>query len=1223
MDAVALTDHGAMYAAADFYLAARDRGIRPIIGCEVYVAPRAHTDRDPTLDRRAYHLTLLARNLEGYQNLVRLVSRASLDGFYYKPRVDRDLLRTHAAGLICLSGCPSSELSRALAQDDQVQAEAIARWHADVFGPENYYIELQRPGLPEQEPLVHNLIGLASSLGLPVVASNDVHYLTPDDKDAHDILLCIQTGSRVEDTDRMRMEGNWHLKSPEEMAQAFGDHPDALANSMAIAQRCDIELPFGRIAMPEVDIPEGMTATEYLTQKATDGLSRRRPDAAPTYHERLNYELNIIDQTDFSAYLLLVGEIMEFARAQGMLTAPRGSVNGSLVAYATGMSEIDPIKHNIIFERFLSVGRKGSMPDVDMDFPSDRRDEVIKYITQRFGSDHVAQIVTFGTLAARAAVRDSGRVLGMDYGEVDRIAKLIPVNPITPFDINRSLKSVSELQDLYQDDARVRRLLDSAQRIEGIARHASTHAAGLVVSKGPLQEHIPLTRSADGQPVAQFTFQTIEKIGLLKLDVLGLSNLRTIQHTLRLVEQDSGHKLMPEDIALDDDAAFALLRKGRTVGVFQLESTGMTRTLRDLAPANIGELAAIIALYRPGPMANIETYIDRKHGRSEPSYLHESLEPILHETYGVLVYADQVLMIARELPGYSWDEADNFRKAIGKKIRYAVQKEHEQFVTRSTERGIPTDVAEQVFTLIEPFAGYGFNKAHAVSYAVIAYWTAWLKARYPVEFLSALLATDAGEIEKIARTKAEAELLGVDVLPPNINQSGVTFEPRDRSIVFGLAAVKNVGEPAVEAIVAARESGGSFTSLADACERVDLRSTPKSAWESLIKVGALDELGERQAMLESLEPAMKHGRDVQSDRATGQATMFDTGLLVTTEEPTFGMANVPAAPENDRRRWEKELLGLYVTPSPLSDHEIGEQLAANVDTRIYEIDPMHVGQTLTVGGIVSNVRSFITRKGHTMGAITLEDPPGTIEIICFPRLWQRIAGDLEADRVVMASGRIEGDDAAPRMLADNIYTLSAISDGLAKANADRSSQTEVKPIQRHSVGSTETQETTEQQITGNERDTDPSQADTKAVAENTNQSSTTTDSLGKPESVFSHTMDSDPTEHAAIGSPESKIPTIDPHTTNRLPDEEPKTNTPPTRVIVTLHRSPDPSFDIDLLKRLEAATTTNRGKTPLDLHVIKPDGSVTRLLWQHRVDPSDALLTDLTNQFGADAVQTS
>jgi DNA polymerase-3 subunit alpha len=1027
----------------------------------------------------------------------------------------------------------------------------------------------------------------------------------------------------VADTNRMRMDGEWHLKSTEEMTAAFGDHPEALLNSTKIAERCNIELPFDRIDMPKPELPDKMTEIQFLTQQATEGLKRRLGDPPPAYQDRLAYELDIIKQTDFGPYLLLVGEIMAFAREQGMLTAPRGSVNGSLVAYATGMSEIDPIKHDIIFERFLTLGRKGSMPDVDMDFPSDRRDEVINYISNRYGADHVAQIVTFGTLAARAAVRDVGRVLGMEYGLVDRIAKLIPVNPITPFDINRSIETVSELKKLYQTDDSVRRLLDSAQRIEGVARHASTHAAGLVVSSDPLQEHVPLTRSGDeGHPVAQFTFQTIEKIGLLKLDVLGLSNFRTIQHALRLIQTSTGNDLKPEEIPLEDTSAFDLLRKGRTDGIFQLESAGMTRTLRDLAPSNIGELAAIIALYRPGPMANIDTYIERKHGRSPPEFLHEKLEPILRDTFGVLVYADQVLMIARQFAGYSWDEADSFRKAVGKKIREALVSEREKFVSRSSESGIPQEIAEEVFKLIEPFAGYGFNKAHAVSYAVIAYWTAWLKAHYPVEFLSALLATEAGDVAKIARIKAEAELLGVDVLPPHINQSGITFQPRNQAIVFGLAAVKNVGEAAVEAIVEARENTGAFTSLMNACERVDLQKAPRRAWESLIKVGALDELGERQALLHALEPAIKRGQKLQADRASGQATMFASTVFESSQEPAFEMPVVAAASEPERRRWEKDLLGLYVTQSPLSDPMIGEQLAANVDVRIIELEEVHTGQTLTIGGIVANVRSFMTRKGHAMGAVTLEDPPESIEVICFPRIWERIAPDLEADRVVIASGRIEGDNNSPRMLADNIYALSTVTD------------TENDGEEQH--GSASLQTTND---AGVEDDSEPSQmsetvrpilgpdATIRSTAASTESSESPPDALPAQQAPAPPSSGEDGNITKNFGPTNQPTDTglsdssADPDTATHsesTSNEPPRTDHP--RLILRLRRTPDPAFDIDLLKRLDAAAKQEPGETDLELDVVKTDGSVARLRWPDRVNAGDRLRTALAREFGDDAV---
>ncbi len=1027
MDSVALTDHGSMFGAADFYLAAKDAGVRPIVGCEVYVAPRSRTDRDARLDRRAFHLTLLARDLEGYRSLIKLTSRAHLEGFYYRPRVDRDLLREHSAGLICLSGCPSGDLARAIRNGNLERAEAIARWHADVFGDGNYYIELQRNGQPEQSALNQALVDLAGGLGLPLVATNDVHYTRPEHQSAHDVLLCIQTGSLVADTDRMHMEGEFHLRSPDDMAAAFDDLPEALANTVRIAERCELDLPFGRIAMPTLQLPDGETAFAHLRELAATGLaSRLGAQPPPGYGDRLEYELDVIEKTDFAEYLLIVGDIIRFARGAGMLTAPRGSVNGSLVAFATGMSDIDPVKHDIMFERFLTVGRKGSMPDVDMDFPSDRREEVIDYIVRTYGADHVAQIVTFGTLAARAAVRDVGRALDQPYADVDRVAKLIPVDAINPFSIGRAIETVGELQELYRGDPDVRRLLDTAQEVQGVARHASTHAAGVVVSREPLMEHLPLMRSADGQPVAQFTFGTIDKIGLLKLDVLGLSTFRTIQHALRLVEADSGRALAPQDIPLDDDEAFALLRAGRTAGVFQLEGSGMTRTLIDLQPSSIDDLAAIIALYRPGPMANIAQYIATKNDPNEVSYLHPKLEPILGETYGVLVYVDQVLRVVREIAGYDWDEADRFRYAVGKKIRKALEQEHEQFVARSVGNGLSEDLAEQIFALIEPFAGYGFNKAHAVSYAVIAHWTAWLKAHYPAQFLTALLVTESGDTAKIARTRSEAAALGIDLRPPDINSSEAAFVHRDGSIVFGLGAVKNVGEQAVTTILAARPDGGPFTSLADLCERVDVRSVPRRAFEALIKVGAFDALGERNALLEALESELKRGQKVMADRSAGQTTMFELGVL---DEPSAAAPMAPAVePADDRlrRRWEKELLGLQVSPSPLSETAVYDRLLAAVDAPIHGLAQEHVGRQISAGGLVTEIRSFLTRKGDPMGVITLEDPPGAIDVTVFPRAWAKIGGEIEPDQVLIAVGKLEGDDATLRMIADNLYPLSAL-----------------------------------------------------------------------------------------------------------------------------------------------------------------------------------------------------
>lgn len=1211
MEAVALTDHGVMYGAADFYLAAREAGVRPIIGCEVYVAARARTDRDVALDRRSFHLTLLAKDVTGYRSLVRLTSRAHLEGFYYRPRVDRELLRDHSAGLICLSGCPSGELMRAITAGDMAHAESVARWHADVYGNGNYYLEIQRQGMPDEEMHNARLMELADGLGLPLVATNDVHYVRREHCDAHETLLCIQTGSALSDPARMRMKGDFYLRGPDEMSVLFADVPDALANTVKIADQCDIDLPFGRIAMPEISLPDGVTAIEHLTFLARQGLRERLAGDVPTaYEQRLSYELEVIDKTEFAAYLVLVGDIIHFAQGRGMLTAPRGSVNGSLVAFATGMSDIDPIKHDIMFERFLTVGRKGSMPDVDLDFPSDRREEVIKYITDTYGSDHVAQIVTFGTLAARAAVRDVGRVMELPLPDVDRIAKLIPFNPVNPFTIERSLESVTELQQIYHSNDEIRRLLDMAREVEGVARHASTHAAGIVVSNDPLVEHVPLTRSADGQPVAQFTFQTIERIGLLKLDILGLSNFRTITHALELIRQDTGEGITPQSIPLDDDRAYAMLRAGRTVGIFQLEGGGMTSVLRRLQPTSIGDLAAIIALYRPGPMQHIDRYIDTMHGRERPVYPHPKLEPILRETHGVLVYADQVLRVVRELGGYDWDEADRFRKAVGKKIRAALEKEREEFLKRAIANGIEPSAAEAVFGIIEPFAGYGFNKAHAVSYAVIAYWTAWLKALYPVQFLTALLVTDSGDLAKVARARSEAEALGIHVLAPDLNRSGATFVHRAQQIVFGLGAVKNVGEQAVAEILAARDDAGPFVSLADLCSRFDGRIVPRRALETLAKVGALDALGERNALLTGIEPAFKRGQRARDDRASGQTTMFETGLISGEKIEADKLPEVDPASNADRRRWEKELLGLYVSPSPLSSPRVRDLLSANVDTQIFDLDESYIGQRLTVGGLVSDIRQIVTQKGDMMAIVTLEDSPGTISVVVFPRLWSKVAQGLEVDRVIVATGRLEDRRGSLQIVAENFFapdTGASDSPSLeGHAGGPRGLQFDTDEIALEASGSAGADPMNDNsspmtEVLPIERPK-PDLCDSIPVA----------GSLQVQAAGTTYVRDSD--EGANMDATKGAA------TKSGKGSNGTSKSGVPERLVVFMRRSPDAGLDVDLLRRLDEAAAAHPGDLPLELEIEAADGDVTRLRWRTRVDASKELVALISGEYGSDSV---
>ena len=1222
MDAVALTDHGVMFGAADFYLEARRAGIRPIVGCEVYVAPRGRADRDAARDRRSYHLTLLARDVHGYRNLVKLTSRAHLEGFYYRPRVDRELLREHHEGLICLSGCPSGELARAAKDGGAGHAEAVARWHADLFGEGNYFVELQRHELPEEAMVNARLIELADGLGLPLVATNDVHYTKPQHRDAHDVLLCIQTGNVVADADRMRMDGEFHLRSPDEMERLFADQPEALANSVRIAERCEVDLPFGRIAMPGVELPDGRTPIEHLRELASTGLAERLGGrVTDAYERRLQHELDVIDTTEFSEYLLLVGDILQFARDRGMLAAPRGSVNGSLVAFATGMSDIDPITHDIMFERFLTVGRKGSMPDVDMDFPSDRRDEVIEYIAQKYGEDHVAQIVTFGTLAARAAVRDVGRVLGMPYADVDRVAKLIPVNPITPFDIERSLDTVDELMRLYTEREDIHQLLDTARQVEGVARHASTHAAGIVVSRDPLVEHVPLTRSSEGRPVAQFTFGTLERIGLLQLDVLGLSNFRTIQHALRLVEQDTGRVIEPQEIALDDDRAFEILRHGRSVGVFQLEGAGMTRTLKELAPTSIDDLAALIALYRPGPMAAIPRYIATKHGDERARYLHPKLEPILDETHGVLVYADQVLRVVVELAGYDWDEADRFRKAVGKKIHRELHQEHERFVDRAVERGVEREIAEEIFALIEPFAGYGFNKAHAVSYAVIAYWTAWLKAHFPAQFLTALLVTESGDTAKIARVKNEAASLEIDVRPPDINTSDAEFVHRDGAIVFGLGAVKNVGEHAVRAILATRHRDGSFASLQDLCERVDGKVVTRRSLESLIKIGAFDELGERNALLHGSEAMLKRGQRIQADRAVGQITMFEraAGRTLGQDEPET--ADVPPADNAQRRKWEKDLLGLEASPGPLTEPAVREALLAEIEAPIYELDDAHTGRRINVGGVVTNVRAFLTRKGDPMAVATIEDGPGEIEITIFPRAWSKLIDVVVPDQVVVVTGKLEGDEGLYRMVADRVYPVSGA------ARPARVSERAAAPVAGSDPPGGEARsapparpptepmsQPTPLPIEPDDRQ--PAHAQTVERAQAVAGSLEAQSAGSELAPAGGERSDNGSESHPEIAG--NGADAVEASDRPAAPDASHENGA--RAVVVLLRRSPDPSFDLDLLRRLDEAAGRHVGDLPLELHVLREPNEATRLRWPRTVDPSDALLEQLARAFGEDSV---
>ncbi len=1006
MDSLAITDHGSMYGVIDFYLAAKEAGVKPILGCEFYVAPVGRHSREGG-DKNPYHLILLARNEVGYHNLIQLATKAHLEGFYYKPRVDKELLALHHDGLIALSACIRGEIPRLILEGRAEEAREAARWHREVFG--DFYLELQRHALPELEQINPELIAIGRELGIPLVATNDVHYILREDASAHELLLCIQTNSTIYDEKRMRMPGDsFYLKSPEEMAELFSDLPQAVENSQRIADMCQLELQFGRLLLPEVETPEGKTADDYLEQLCREGLERRYGEVTTEVAQRLEYELEVIRKTNFANYFLVVWDLISFAKERGILFGVRGSAAASHVLYCLGITNIDPLKHGLVFERFLNVERK-EMPDIDLDFQDDRRDEVISYAAQRYGHDRVAQIITFGTLGARAALRDVGRAMAMPYGDVDRVARLIP--PMINMTLERALEESDELKELYLDDEGVRQLVDNARRVEGIARHASTHAAGVVIAKEPLTQYVPLQRPTKGDEGAitmtQFPMEAIAQIGLLKMDLLGLVNLTILGQTREIIAQTKGIGIDLSHIPLDDAKTFELLSAGETTGVFQLEGVGMRRFVKALKPSSFSDIAAMIALYRPGPMQHIPTFIEAKHGLKPIQYPHPALSQILEETYGVIVYQDQVLFIVQAFAGYSLGQADIFRKAMGKKIPETMRKERKGFIAGAKQMGFSPEVARDVFDLIEPFAGYAFNKAHSVSYAMIAYQTAYLKANYPAEYMTAMLTMNMGQLEKVAPAIAECHRLDIPVLPPDINKSGDTFAIEKTNgkdgIRFGLAAIKNVGFGAVEPIIASREEG-EFMSLEDFCRRADLRALNRRALESLIKVGALDCLGNRGALLGSVERIMSLAQREQRLKETGQSTMFDLwGETMPVPMPAMELAEIDV-PRKEKLAWEKELLGVYLSEHPFS--RAAQHLAPYVSALCGQIDQEMVGQGVVVAGMVTSVRQLSTKDGRPFISALLEDLDGGIEVTAWPEIYKSTRELWTEGNILLVEGRV-------------------------------------------------------------------------------------------------------------------------------------------------------------------------------------------------------------------------
>lgn len=1029
----------------------------------MYVAREKMTDKRSGIDNTRYHLIVLAATNEGYKNLIKLVTRSYLEGFYYKPRIDKATLREHASGLIALSGCFNGEIAQAIKNKKMDRAEELIREYQNIFGLENFYLEIS-PHLsyPDQRVINNGLAKLSLKTGAKLVATNDIHYANAEDRDAQDVLVAVQTGNRIEDEDRLTMkDANLSMRSAEEMASLFPDHPEAITATEEIAEKCSVEIELGKIQLPEFSVPNGMSPETYLEMLCQEGSKTRygtqalgetaSADTEKTIRERLAYELSVIKKTGFTSYFLIVHDFVNWAKENGIVVGPgRGSAAGSLVSYLLNITNIDPIKYNLIFERFLNPERV-SMPDIDLDFADTRRDEVLEYVAHKYGRDHVAQIITFGTMAARAAIRDAGRAMGIPYSFCDKIAKMIPFNPTQGEKtgwLKKTLGTVAEFKELYERDTEAKRLIDSAMKLEGVARHASTHACGVVITPKPLTEYVPLqyatrrnertkgkTASSNTETekaiVTQYEMHAIEDLGLLKMDFLGLRNLSIIEETLKLIERLHGQKINIETIPLNDAKAFVLLATAKTTGVFQLESEGMKRYLKELKPTELEDIIAMVALYRPGPIELIPSFIRRKQGHERIEYLHPRLEPILKNTYGIGVYQEQMMQIARDLAGYSFAEADTLRKAIGKKIKKLLHEQKEKLLAGMAQNGIDKKTAEAIWELFPPFARYGFNRSHAACYALIGYQTAYLKAHYPAEFMASLMTAEGFEIERVAFLVDECREMGIEVLPPDVNESFENFtvisstnhkpQTTNSQIRFGLNSVKNVGANVVDAIIRARENGEKFATLADFIERVQHKDLNKKSLESLVKCGALDALGERRQLLENMNAILDYARSVQRERASGQSNLFS--LAPETQNlASIRLKSTEPAAKKERMQWEKELLGLYVTEHPMSEYK--EQLAAIPERIPLNRLENHANKGIIItAGLIAGIQKIITKTGSPMLFVKFEDGIGKTELLVFPSTLERTAALWQEEKAIKVKGRVTDRDGVVKIICEDAKEL--------------------------------------------------------------------------------------------------------------------------------------------------------------------------------------------------------
>ncbi|HTW96526.1 MAG TPA: DNA polymerase III subunit alpha [Candidatus Methylomirabilis sp.] len=1026
--AIAITDHGTMYGVIEFYEKCKKEGIKPIIGVETYLAPRGRMLKETNEDRSNHHLLLLAKNNQGYKNLIKLVTAAHLEGFYYKPRVDWELLEKYHDGLIACTACLGGEIPRLIEIGQIDKARQRILEYNELFGQDNFYLEIQdHPELKGQAELNAQMIKFSRELGIPLVATNDIHYFRRDDAEAQDILLCLQNKKKVEDEDRMNMMGtDFSMRSNEEMIAAFKDIPEAAANTLKIAERCNVEIPLGQIQLPYFPVPEGFDEFGYLEHWAREGFKKRYgktyEEIDKVKRERVDYELSVIKKMGWPSYFLIVADFINWAKDSGIVVGPgRGSAAGSLVCYLIGITNIDPLVYDLLFERFLNPERI-SMPDIDTDFADDRRDEVIRYVESKYGKDHVAQIITFGTIAARASMRDVGRVLDMPYDYCDRLAKLIP--PM--MELSEALE-VQEFKDIYNKEPEARKIIDYALRLEGVARHASTHACGVLITKDPLTEYVPIqyASTSDLTVVSQYSLHPIEDLGLLKMDFLGLKNLTIIESALKIIKRTRGLDLQTDEFPLDDKLTYKLFQDGETTGVFQFESSGMKRYLKELKPTVFEDIIAMGALYRPGPMDWIPDYIAGKHGRKRVQYLHPVLKPILDKTYGVAVYQEQVMQIARDLAGFTMGEADVLRKAVGKKIVKLLAEQKEKFVEGCVKKGVPKELGEQVFSFIEPFAGYGFNRSHAACYAVTSFQTAYLKAHYPAEFMAALLTSDQQDIDRIAIEIEECRNMGIKVLPPDVNESFASFtvvkddKTGEEFIRFGLNAVKNVGEHIVEVLIEERKNNGKFQDIFDLLERIIDKDLNKKSLESLVKCGALDQFGDRGLFLGNMEALLEFNKEVSRNKDSKQVSLF--GGMNSTVPARLKLAAQAEVPAQEKLAWEKELLGLYISAHPFNDFK--KQLG-DLITPIAELAGHLHAEAVRLAGVITTIKKIITRSNKPMLFVKIEDAMAATELLVFPDFYESTRELWQEGRIVLVQGKLSDKDQEIKLLVDKAAVLS-------------------------------------------------------------------------------------------------------------------------------------------------------------------------------------------------------